>query len=109
MPWERTILKKANVSADGHSLQNVQIVEGSMEEHTSISQPLWIGKNIIALSDERGINEPWMFNIDDSFSEPLLPQLPKRDFGAPSWVFGLQHWAVRWHPLFNQHAVFDVM
>lgn len=97
MPWERTILQAATFSAQGDSpptLVDVKVVEGSMQEHASIAQPQWVGQNIVALSDERGFNEPWFFRVQDDFSEPLLAQPPKRDFGFPSWVFGMQHWTV---------------
>lgn len=101
MPWERTILRCAKVSLDSSSgsikLDEVKTVEGTMEEPTSISQPQWLGGGssaIVALSDERGFNEPWIFRLQEDYSEPLLPAPPKRDFGFPSWQFNFSHWAV---------------
>ncbi|MFN9693099.1 MAG: prolyl oligopeptidase family serine peptidase [Synechococcaceae cyanobacterium] len=97
MPWERSQLWLAAVSADGR-LEGARQVAGSeacSERGISVFQPLWAGADLVVANDRSG----W-WNLErlakanvlrpeaPAHWQPLLPM--RAEFALPQWVYGLR-------------------
>jgi acetyl esterase/lipase len=97
MPWERSQLWLAGVSADGR-LEGARPLAGSeasSERGISVFQPLWAGADLVVANDRGG----W-WNLERLAHANALPPdapphwrplLPMRaEFAMPQWVYGMR-------------------
>lgn len=86
MPWDGTLLKLADLGADGRPVRET-VVAGGAEE--SVQQPGWVGNGaLIFISDTSGY---WnLYRFDESGIECVYQD--PADFAQPPWVFGMSSW-----------------
>ena len=86
MPWDGTLLKLADLGADGRPVRET-VVAGGAEE--SVQQPGWLdNKTLIFISDTGGY---WnLYRFDDSGIECVYQDAA--DYAQPPWVLGMSSW-----------------
>ncbi|KAH7106404.1 alpha/beta-hydrolase [Auriculariales sp. MPI-PUGE-AT-0066] len=91
MPWEGTLLKVANVTADGAAASNTIHIAGN-KGVVSVQQPSWVDDNtLVFLSDESGFWAPFIYSL---LSQTATALLARSDFAEPQWKLGSTTYAV---------------
>lgn len=93
MPWQRSQLWLAAVTADGNLTAARPVMglgrDGGDTGAISVFQPLWIGPTeLVVASDASGWWNLQRLDTSSSTWQPLLPL--EAEFGMPQWVYGMR-------------------
>lgn len=90
MPWDGTYLYRAAIGAD-FNLDEPRLIAGEGGEE-SVFQPAYSPAGVLHfVSDRDGF---WnLFRLEGDRPVRLLPDLARREFGMPLWVFGMSTYA----------------
>ena len=92
MPWDGTALFLADVDASAGlpRLSGQRTVAGDPKGDVQISQPAFSpdGRWLSYLSDRSGWLCPWLMDLENGRSRPLLEE--EAEYGGPAWIQGLR-------------------